>query len=271
MTSSVGMVGAYGATLERIKEQGGDKAKLGMEVLMWVSRCERPLGPEELCHALGIEENTTELDPENIPAAEILISCCLGLVAVEEEGSRFRLIHLTLQEYLVGRPNLFGSAHSKMADICLTYLNFQSIKDLLPNLQKPPITAPFLDYASCYWGAHARKELTEHTKSLALKILDLFGHHVTARMILLNQGVSTYYFPTRSGDSGTSGFHVVAYFAIAEIAKAMIKSGGCEVNRWDRRGYTPLIWAAGNNNPEVCEALIEFPGRIPTWPTVKEA
>ena len=104
MTSSVGMVGDYDATLERIKEQGGDKAKLGMEVLMWVSRRERPLGPEELYHALGIEENTTELDPENIPAAEISINCCLGLVAVEEEGSGFRLIHLTLQEYLVGRP-----------------------------------------------------------------------------------------------------------------------------------------------------------------------
>ena len=163
-----------------------------------------------------------ELDPENIPAAEILISCCLGLVAVEEKGSRFRLIPLTLQEYLAGRPDLFGSAHSKMPDICLTYLSFQSIKDLPANLQKPPITAPFLDYTSCCWGVHAGKELTEHTKSLALKLLDLFSHHVAAKMILQNQEVSTYYFPTCSGDSGTTGFHVIAYFGIAEIAKAMI-------------------------------------------------
>ena len=145
-----------------------------------------------------------------------------------------------------------------MPDIYLTYLSFQSIKDLPANLQKPPITAPFLDYASCYWGVHTRKELTEHTKSLALKPLDLFGHHVAARMILRNKEVSTYYFPTCSGDSGTSGFHVIAYFGIAEIAKAMIQSSGWEVNRWDCRGYTPLIWAARNNNLEVCEALIEF-------------
>jgi len=32
--------------------------------------------------ALGIEEDVTDLDPENIPATEILISCCLGLVAL---------------------------------------------------------------------------------------------------------------------------------------------------------------------------------------------
>jgi len=265
MTSGVGMVGAYGATLERIMRQGGDKAKLGMEVLMWVSRCERPLGAVELCYALGIEENTTELDLENVPAKEILMNCCLGLVALDEEGSRVRLIHLTLQEYLGGRPDLFGSAHSKMADICLTYLNFQSIKDLPPDLWSAPVTAPFLDYASCYWGVHARKELTEPTKSVALNLLAQFGHHVAARMLLLNQNFWRIIrgSPSGSGDSGTSGLHVIACFGITEIATAMIQSGGWEVNKRDCLDYTPLMWASRDNNPEVCEALLELAGADP--------
>ena len=31
---------AYGATIERIKAQGGDKSRLGMGVLMWISYAE---------------------------------------------------------------------------------------------------------------------------------------------------------------------------------------------------------------------------------------
>ena len=114
-----------------------------------------------------LKEDSTDLD-HNVPEIEALLNFCLGLVAVNEEGPRFRLIHLTLQEYLDGRPDLFRNAHSKMAHVCLTFLNFQSIKDLPSNLLKPPETTPFLDYA---WGAHAKKELIERTKTLALKLL----------------------------------------------------------------------------------------------------
>ena len=38
---------AYDTTLNRIKQQGGSRARLGMEALMWISRCERPLGSQE--------------------------------------------------------------------------------------------------------------------------------------------------------------------------------------------------------------------------------
>ena len=34
---------AYGATIDRIKAQDGDKSRLGMEALMWISHAERPL------------------------------------------------------------------------------------------------------------------------------------------------------------------------------------------------------------------------------------
>ena len=263
MTSGVGIGGAYGAILDRIQSQGGDRGHFAMQVLMWVSRSGRPLDAGELCHALGIEEDSKELDPENVPAIETLLSCCLGLVTMDREGSRVRLIHLTLHQYLDGRPDLFGNAHSKMAHVCLTYLNFQSIKDLPPSIYPElPETAPFLHYASCYWGVHARKELSEPTLKLALQLLDQYDQHVATRMLLVAQGFSNYTLTT-GGHSGTRGLHAIACFGVAKIVKAMIKAGGCEVDRRDSLGYTPLIWAAKNNNREVCEVLLELGGEDP--------
>ena len=84
MTNGLGVGGAYATTLERIRGQDGDKGKLGIEVLMWISQPERPLLAEELCHALAIETDSTELDLQNVPAIGTLLSCCLGLVTVDE-------------------------------------------------------------------------------------------------------------------------------------------------------------------------------------------
>src|SRR5207302_6796597 len=60
MTDGLGLGDAYGATIERIKAQGGDKSIFGMAALMWVSHAERPLGADELCHALAVELGSTD-------------------------------------------------------------------------------------------------------------------------------------------------------------------------------------------------------------------
>ena len=255
MTSSQGMDGVYSAILEQVAGQGGDKGKLGMGVLMWVSQSERPLDPEELRYALALEEDPTGLNPENMPTIETLLSYCLGLATVDEGGSRVRLIHLTLQEYLGRHPNLFGSSHAKMADVCLIYLNSQTIRQLPPNLWEHLGKIPFLSYASCYWGVHARKELGRCTGSLALQLLDRYDHHVSAKIFQVNQRVWTYY-DTRHAPSRFTGLHAIACFGIAEIATALIRLGGYDVNGMDSLGCTPLMWAARNNNREVCEVLL---------------
>ena len=55
MTDGSGLGNAYGATLDRIKGQGGERSRLGMATLMWISHAEEPLKPDELCHALAVE------------------------------------------------------------------------------------------------------------------------------------------------------------------------------------------------------------------------
>ena len=152
MTDGLGLGDAYGATLDRIKRQGGEKARLGMATLMWISHAERPLKADELCHALAVEIGSTNLNSDNVPSIGTLITCCQGLVVVEKEASAVRLIHFTLQEYLRTHPDLFGAAHSTIAEICLTYLNSQQVKKFSTSPSPDSQHVPFLEYSSLYWG-----------------------------------------------------------------------------------------------------------------------
>ena len=150
MTKGEGLGDAYAATLSRVRAQQRSKSKLGMEVLMWVSHAERPLHVDELCHALGVEEGSIDLNIRNIPSIETLLACSLGLVTVEKSSSTVRLIHYTLQEYLSRSPDLFLKPHSMIAEVCLTYLNFRHVRGFSSTFRSIPPTIPFVKYASCY-------------------------------------------------------------------------------------------------------------------------
>ena len=130
MIQGNGLRSAYSATLARIKDQKGSRSRLGMEALMWLSHSEGSLEVDELCDALGVEIGSTDLNSQNIPTIETLLGCSQGLVIVEASSYTVRLVHYTLQEYLSNNADLFHSAHSMIAEVCLTYLNFQSIRDL---------------------------------------------------------------------------------------------------------------------------------------------
>ena len=160
---------------------------LGMEALMWISHSERPLKGEELCHALAVEVGTTDLNTGNVPSVRTLLSCTLGLVTIDEQASTFRLVHFTLQEYILASPTLFHSPHSVIAEVCLTYLNFACIRGLPPTLPSPPPTTPFLGYASRYWGAHARRETNNDVTTLTLKLLDQSDTHISCRPLFLTK------------------------------------------------------------------------------------
>ena len=160
MTDGLGLGDAYGATLSRIKGQGGERSRLGMATLMWISYAERPLKADELCHALGVEIGSPNFNTDNVPSIGTLLACCHGLVVVDKEASTVRLIHFTLQEYLRAHSELFGTSHSTMAETCLSYLNSQQVRALSasprPDLQR----TPFVEYSSLYWGAHAKRDLS---------------------------------------------------------------------------------------------------------------
>ena len=65
MTNGRGLGDAYGTTLDRMRAQSEGKSRLGMAALMWVSRAERPMSPDELCHALGVQIGSTDPNPNS--------------------------------------------------------------------------------------------------------------------------------------------------------------------------------------------------------------
>ena len=84
MTNGLELGDVYDATIERIKAQDGDKSRLGMTALMWISYAERPLRADELCYALAVQLDSRDFDAGKIPSISTLVSCCQGLITVDK-------------------------------------------------------------------------------------------------------------------------------------------------------------------------------------------
>ena len=262
ITHGLDLKGVYGVTLERIKEQGGEKSRIGMRTLMWISQSERQLQLDELFHALAVDIGSTDLNTERIPSVETLLNCCLGLVTVDREAKTVRLIHYTLHEYLsTACPDVFGLTRSIMAETCLTYLNFQIIKEIPPTLLALPRSTPFLKYSSLYWGAHARRQSSEHVVSLALKLFSQIESHISTKLLLLDliSRANRYYrdIPANGPLNGFTGLHCASVFGIVEIATLFMDQQNPGPNKRDFLGITPLIWAAICGQEEVAKLLLE--------------
>ena len=219
MTGGLGLSDAYDVAIRRIKAQEGDRARLGMAALMWISHSERPLNVDELCHALAVEIESTEINTSNAPSIRTVLSCCQGLAAVDNGSSTVRLIHFTLKEYLSGHGDLFDKVHSTIAETCLTYLNFPAIKDISASSPGDPQEASFLEYSSLYWGTHMRKEFSNRSRRLALGFLDGYENHISAKLLCGST-------PERHNLFGKpfSGLHCVSYFGIAEVEIDLIRT-----------------------------------------------
>ena len=257
MIQGNGLRSAYSATLQRIQAQKGSRSRIGMEVLMWLSHSERPLNASELCHAMGVEIGSTDLNSQNIPTIETLLGCSLGLVTVEAYTYTVRLVHYTLQEYLSNNSDLFHRPHSMIAEVCLTYLNFQCIRDLppIPDWSEP--LKPLLIYASRHWGTHARREMTESVNTLALKLLEEFDKHIASGMLLSYNEDNWDEELRQYNPKGFTGLHWAAYFGIMETAVALLEMKRWNLDVTDITGNTALLWAARKGYGDVVKVILE--------------
>ena len=250
-----GLDGAYDATLDRIKGQGKGKSALGMAALMWISRSERPMHIGELCDALAIEIGSRGMDCDNIPSEKTLLGSCLGLVTVDK-SSIIRLVHFTLQEYFKRHSEHFKNPQATMAEVFLTYLNFDSVNELSPSLDAAPAETRLLQYASSNWGLYADGELTEGVESLALQLLAKFGRHISAKLLLWGK----FREWEREGrySEGFTGLHCAAYLGLDEIVIALFEVvEGCGADMVDASGRTPLAWAAENGHEGIVKLLLD--------------
>lgn len=89
----------YDEAWKRIEGQDADSEDLAKQVLLWITCSKRQLTTSELQYALAVEPDTDELDEDNLPQIEDIVSVCAGLVTIDEQSDIVRLVHYTIQEY----------------------------------------------------------------------------------------------------------------------------------------------------------------------------
>jgi len=170
-------------------------------------------------------------------------------------------VHFSLQEYLSDNPSLFQSPHAMIAEVCLTYLNFQCVRELSPTLTSAPPTVPLVGYASCYWGKHIRREKAETVSPLALGLLIRFEQHISSRLLLLrhqegrNRWVLGFYV---RDPNGITGLHGAAFLGMVEIVVALLAMKEWDINATDNSmGRTALAWAAVRGHEDIVRILLQ--------------
>ena len=162
---------AYKDVIERIEGQVADSKELAKQVLSWITCARSPLTTLELQHALAVEMGEPELDEENLPQIEDMVSVCAGLVTVDEESNIIRLVHYTTQEYFERtQRDWLPNAQRVIATACIAYLSFNTFEtgfcptdeEFEARLQVNPL----YDYAGRNWGHHARAALQEMEESV---------------------------------------------------------------------------------------------------------
>ena len=101
-------------------------------------------------------------------------------------------------------------------------LNFQSVKaHSNAPFRHSKLSPPFLEYCSVYWGVHAKRELSEYGRSLALKLLE-WQYGQTSTGLLIVQ-LKHFYVPDLNIFSPFSGLHCASFFGISEVVASLIE------------------------------------------------
>ncbi|PMD50443.1 ankyrin, partial [Hyaloscypha bicolor E] len=254
----------YDRAMDRINGQREGFRLLAKKVLSWITCATRPLTTLELRHAIAVEIDELELDEDNLPDIEDIVSVCAGLVTVDEESNIIRLVHYTTQEYFDRtQSHWFPSADAEIATICVTYLSISVFEgEACPKdneLEKPLRSNQFFEYAARNWGHHARKGLaTTQMDRLVLQFLESEVKVAGASQAMQNT----------MAPEGVKGLHLTAYFGLRSAAIELLKRGH-DLEATDSDGQTPLMWAIDNGNDELVEVLLPKEASIDKFDTLK--
>lgn len=152
-----GLHDIYRQAIEVIHRLGGDRTKLALDVLAWVSSAARPLDPRELQEAVALEEDDTTIEPDFLTDESTLIDICGGLVSIDENSRTVRFVHYSVQEYFENNPGVLSGAHTMIALTCLTHLSldcFAEAPDEMDWLSSRVKENALYDYAARNWGYH---------------------------------------------------------------------------------------------------------------------
>jgi hypothetical protein len=159
-------------------------------------------------------------------------------------------------EYLKGSKDLLD-ANLTIATACLTYLLFDvfakgpcSDNEIPHRLMK----YPFLEYATLYWGIHARGRLDFPIQDLALRVLCQESTLLSLLQVAIhveNQGS-----PLRGLAMDSSALHIAASFGLVDITVTLLEIG-YDLGMRDSKGNTALSIAASRGYEAVVRLLLK--------------
>ncbi|KAG4269316.1 AGC/PKA protein kinase [Fusarium proliferatum] len=263
---------AYKKAMERIAGQDQDSQELATQVLSWITCARRVLKTSELQHALAVEENDLELNKENIPQIDDMVSVCSGLVTVDDNSGVIRLVHYTTQEYLERtRGQWFPIAESQITLACIRYLSFDVFKGGFcrskEQYENRLTCNPFYGYASHNWGHHALMASMDVQEIMAsnygawdyIEATETKVH--TAAYFGLSNTVLALLEKDQLADSkGIYGWTALSYaarYGHEQVVKLLVARDDVDLNSTDGLyGETPLSWAAKNGHAGVVKLLL---------------
>ncbi|KEY68912.1 hypothetical protein S7711_03842 [Stachybotrys chartarum IBT 7711] len=247
---------AYDQALHRIANQKKDQKELALQALSWLAFARSRLTIQELLEALAVEPQSTELDEDNKPDLQDLLSICCGLVTAEESGT-IRVVHYTTQEYLERKLlRWYPRAKTDIATTCVTYLAFEYFaggcsKNFIEYTARMN-THRLYRYASRNWGFHAQssQDIDPIVRFLRSKPkLDASRQAAEKFSLKMNRSSDTY---TRR----MNGLHVAARFGLSGVAKAVAHDFDVESKAYN--GWTPILFASRYGYEDCVRVLIEL-------------
>ena len=247
----------------RITGQLPEDSILAKNVLTWITYARLPLTTAELCHALAVHPGQENLDPDNVPDAEDLVSVCAGLVAVDEESNIIRLVHYTAQEYFERMIDEWNPrAQLDLASTCLTYLSFSTFKSgscpTDETFEQRLMEYTFLEYAARFWGYHTRT-VQQEVCNLACLFLQNEGTVSCAAQAMSSPWYYDFGYSQHYPKNMTS-FHLTAHFGLLHILEELLLQPETDVvtlaDMKNADGDTPLNLASACGHDNVVKALL---------------
>lgn len=193
-----------------------------------------------------------------------------GLLTIDPMAGTVHLIHKTAKEYLSGPAArvFFPTAKKNIADTCLTIITADEVVDECYASQSTTPRKPrggLLDYATTYWGHHAR-EVSEDEQTTQVLIRAFLNKLCWRRPPMTASCISGDEIPRQLGFASYfadwSGLHVLAYFGILGKARRFIEQS-VNINDSDNQlGITPLHCAVHQGHEEMVELLLEHKANL---------
>ncbi|KAL8949723.1 MAG: hypothetical protein Q9222_004199 [Ikaeria aurantiellina] len=251
---------AFEETMQRIQRQSESRSQLALRSLLWLSHVRRPLQVDELSDALAIRSGLTSVNPRYRPSQKTIIDCCHGLVNVDKESQTIRLVHYSVQQYLVDRKErFFPLGESEVARSCIIYQMLSPFDSECRQTENEIIDllndCPFIAYAAREWGYHAQAAISPEVDEFALSFLQARPQQVCSYQVWqYTQSRRMEWWEPREANS-CNGLHVAAMLGLHDVAVRLLPSFS-DIDIPTSLGTTALIKAASYGHRSLVRLFI---------------